>query len=86
MVTNKQTLHEFTYRGSAVSITHCIYLSDYPMSHFEIQSEPCIPLPMTETGYRSYFQPYYDQDFQGLKESCLDWVHQCTHEIQPSLF
>lgn len=86
MITDKQTLHNFVYRGSAVSITHCIFISDYPMSHFEIQSEPSIPLPMTETGYRSYFQPYYDQDYEGLKECCKHWAEECTNEIQPSLF
>lgn len=87
MITEKQTLHEFNYRGSVVTISHCIFVNNpYPMSHYEIQAVPAVPLPMTETGYKSLFMPYYDQDLDGLKKSSASWKAECTHEIQPSLF
>ena len=88
MITNKQTLHQFKYRGSDVVISHEIYNEGcpYAMSHYEIMATPPVQLPMTETGYRSLFMPYYDQALEGLIKSSSEWRDQCCNEIQPSLF
>lgn len=83
----KIEVFQFQYYGSEVTITHTIQKSHIPYSHFEIRSEPRIPLPMTETGYRSWFCPYFDQDEVQLKTQSLarDWYDACVNEKQPRL-
>lgn len=88
MITRRQILHQFKYRASDVVITHEIYNegSPYPMSHYEIEATPPVELPMSETGYKSLFMPYYDQELEGLIKASSEWRDQCVNEVQPSLF
>ncbi len=45
-----------------VRYTPCWFaMQDYSVAHLEIHSE--VPLPMTETGYRSHFMPGVAEDF-----------------------
>lgn len=86
-MTQKTEVFQFQYCGSEVTITHAIQESHIPYSHFEIRSKPRIPLPMTETGYRSWFCPYFDQDEVQLRTHSLarDWYDACVNEKQPRL-
>ena len=88
MITRKQTLHQFKYRASDVVITHEIYNegSSYPMSHYEIEATPTVELPMSETGYRSFFTPHCNETVEELIEASSYWRDQCVNEVQPSLF
>lgn len=55
--------HQITWRGIALNITftpNWLKLAD----HIEVKSEGGIPLPVTETGYRSHFAPV------GTVEAC----------------
>ena len=56
------------------------------MSHYEIEATPPVELPMSETGYKSLFMPYYDQELEGLIKASSEWRDQCVNEVQPSLF
>ena len=48
--------HKITWRGIALTIT---FTPDWlnVADHLEIETEARVPLPVTETGYRSHFMP-----------------------------
>ena len=48
--------HKITWRGIAITIT---FKPDWlnVADHLEIRTEGRVPLPVTETGYRSHFMP-----------------------------
>ena len=56
------------------------------MSHYEIEATPTVELPMSETGYRSFFTPHCNETVEELIEASSEWRDQCVNEVQPSLF
>lgn len=50
---------------------------DYSISHIDVYSENKLPLPITETGYRSHF--FYPQELDGFEDIwayVLAWLNQ----------
>lgn len=66
--------HKITWRGIALTIT---FTPDWlkVADHLEIETEGRIPLPVTETGYRSHFMPVGSiEAYGGPGVFVTDWL------------
>lgn len=66
--------HKITWRGIALTIT---FTPDWlgVTAHLEIETEGRIPLPVTETGYRSHFMPVGSiEAYGGPVAFVTDWL------------
>lgn len=56
---SQYTEHQLIWQGITITVRHCpSWLSssaEMPVQHIELHSEGRVPLPVTETGYRSHF-------------------------------
>ncbi|MEM9965265.1 MAG: hypothetical protein AAGC58_07950 [Asticcacaulis sp.] len=63
------------WQGIDLTIQYCPCYLGLPMCHIEVQSTGRQPLPITETGYRSYFLPWEDvPEADGPAAFVLAWL------------
>jgi len=70
----KKTLIKIEWRGISIDIRH-ITKRFAGYDHIEVESAERVPLPITETGYRSLFiDPESVAHADGAKEFVLSWL------------
>jgi hypothetical protein len=62
--------HEFTWRGISIHVLHVPEWHS-TIEWIEIETKDRIPLPITETGYRSHFVPMGSVAASGYKDAAV---------------
>jgi hypothetical protein len=80
--------HQVVWRGIAATVVytpdfHALPGDDCHHCHIEVMTEPRVPLPITETGYRSLFLPGGQvEDAGGVAAFVTRWLDAASKSAQ----
>lgn len=63
-----------SWRGIGIRVDFHPSRWNGPCDHVELHSDNCVPLPVTETGYRSHFLPSGFVTAETLADQVIAWL------------